>query len=563
MALIWLLAIILVDPRGEFPLIDDWAYRWSVDQLVVHGRFALSDWSATNLAGHVLWGALFAKLFGTGFETLRASTLMLGFVGGVALYVWLRVVHVRPAHALVGALCLLLNPIYLALSFTFMTDVPYAALQIAAMALLTTGLAGSGTIALASGWALALFALSIRQVGIAIPSGYGAALLWRDGLRARSLTLAIAPVLGFWLAQKAYERWLAATGRLPAQFGFNAEEIASRLAEPLSVILVQAGNAIIYLFMYGGLFVLPVALLVMRSALAPLPLRAKLVLRWAIPAVSCLIAAVITAIDGPMPIWGGILSKWGVGGHLGLPEAPIALRILITVASALGGTLGCAILLVRLWQLVSGQYSRAAAGTIAACFVVGGLLFAPLLLIPARFDRYLLPILPCLIVALLARPDAIGQMAPADPRGGRRRLLLASLALVAFAFFGATGSRDFLSEERARLAALRQALALGYPRENIDAGWILNGWHMYGEVGARRNIRALASWYGDPILRVTYRHSYGYEIIARVRVDRVQPWARWMDTPILIERRMPGFGAFIGPPSYDPAVGPEFGYPHE
>jgi hypothetical protein len=563
MALVWIVAIVVVDPRGEFPLIDDWAYRWSVDQLVVHGRFALSDWSATNLAGHVLWGALFAKLFGTGFETLRASTLVLGYLGGAAFYIWLRVVHVRRAHALVGALSLLLNPIYLALSFTFMTDVPYVAVQIAAMVLLTLGLAGTGSVALASGWVLALFALSIRQVGVAIPFGYGAALLWRDGLGLRSIALAIVPVCGFWLVQEAYERWLEATGRLPAQFGFNAEEIASRLAEPISVILVQAGNAVIYLFMYGGLFVLPAALLVMRSAVAPFPVRTKLALRWAILAVSVAVTVAISLINGPMPIWGGVLSRAGVGVHIGVPEAPIPLRILITFAAALGGTLGVVVLLVRLWQLLSGQYPRVAAGTLAACFVLGGLLFAPLLLMPARFDRYLLPILPCLVVALLVQPNGHKRAASAEHGGSRQRIALASLVLAGFCFFAVAGTKDFLTEERARLAALQHGLALGFSRDSIDAGWVLNGWHLYGRVGARKNIRALSSWHGDPLLRITYRRSYGYEVIAEVAVNRVQPWAWRIGAPVLLERRMPGYGAFIGPPSYDRGTGPEFGYPHE
>jgi hypothetical protein len=563
MALIWIAAIVIVDPRGEFPLIDDWAYRWSVDQLVVHGRFALSDWSATNLAGHVLWGALFATLFGIGFETLRASTLVLGFLGGAALYLWLRAVKVRPAHALIGALCLLLNPIYLALSFTFMTDVPYVATQIAAMLLLTTGLASSGGIATASGWGLALFALSIRQVGVAIPFGYGAALLWRDGIRVRSLALAIAPVLAFWIAQKLYERWLDATGRLPAQFGFNAEEITTRLAEPISVILVQAGNGIIYLFMYGGLFVLPAALLVMRSAVAPFPLRTKLALRWTILAVSGLATLAITLIDGPMPIWAGVLSPAGVGIHIGVPGAPIPLRVLITFAAAVGGTLGTVILLVRLWQVLSGRYTSAAAGTVVACFVVGSLLFAPLLLMPARFDRYLLPILPCLVVALLVRPETGNRRPPAAPGGSRRRVALAAFVLAGFCFFAVAGTKDFLTEERARLAALQHALSLGYARDTIDAGWILNGWHLYGRVGAVKNISALPSWHNDPVLRITYMRSYGYEIIAEVPVARIQPWASRAGVPVLLERRMPGFGAFVGPPSYSRSSGPEFGYPHE
>jgi hypothetical protein len=48
-ALCWIAAILLVNPIGEFPCVDDWAYLKSVRALVERGEIVLSDWSAPNL----------------------------------------------------------------------------------------------------------------------------------------------------------------------------------------------------------------------------------------------------------------------------------------------------------------------------------------------------------------------------------------------------------------------------------------------------------------------------------------------------------------------------------
>ena len=38
---IWILMAVVVNPLGDFPLNDDWAYGWSVKVLVETGDFRL------------------------------------------------------------------------------------------------------------------------------------------------------------------------------------------------------------------------------------------------------------------------------------------------------------------------------------------------------------------------------------------------------------------------------------------------------------------------------------------------------------------------------------------
>ena len=122
--LLWLFLVILVNPIGNFPLNDDWAYGWTVNTLLTTGQFYLSDWTAPNLVPQALIGTLFTLPFGFSFTALRFSTLTLGLLGVLVTYGLLREVNAARGAALCGALILALNPLYFSLANSFMTDVP-------------------------------------------------------------------------------------------------------------------------------------------------------------------------------------------------------------------------------------------------------------------------------------------------------------------------------------------------------------------------------------------------------------------------------------------------------
>src|SRR5260370_17820372 len=137
---IWIVVALLIDPRGEFPLNDDWAYAAAVKTLLGGGGIRLSGWTTVNLIAQVLWGALFCLPFGFSFTALRISTLVLGLTGVLALYGLLREGDADHGTALFGALLLAFNPLYLVLSYTFMSDVPFIAFSILSFYFLLRGM---------------------------------------------------------------------------------------------------------------------------------------------------------------------------------------------------------------------------------------------------------------------------------------------------------------------------------------------------------------------------------------------------------------------------------------
>src|SRR6266487_3027811 len=123
------LLLVAVPPAGDFPIADDWLYARMVKSLVELGQLQISPWSSATFVLQAYWGALFAQLFGFSHSVLRASTLLLGALGVLAFYLLLRDLLDR-RRALLGALLLLANPLYVHLSYTFLTDIPFLTLAL-------------------------------------------------------------------------------------------------------------------------------------------------------------------------------------------------------------------------------------------------------------------------------------------------------------------------------------------------------------------------------------------------------------------------------------------------
>ena len=86
----WVLLAFLIDPRGDFPLNDDWAFGLPVKALVEHGSVRFTEWTCPSLITQMGWGRVFCLPGGFSFTALRLSTLTLGLVALVTQYFLLR-----------------------------------------------------------------------------------------------------------------------------------------------------------------------------------------------------------------------------------------------------------------------------------------------------------------------------------------------------------------------------------------------------------------------------------------------------------------------------------------
>ena len=181
---------LLVGPRANVPVIDDWVYAWSVEHFLKTGRLEVLDISAFYPIAQILWGALFALVAGFSFTTLRASTVIVAVVGCCAVYLTLRELGCRRSTSLLGALALAVDPAYFALSFSFMTDVPFTSISTVTLYWYVRAVRRGEANAVWIGSLFAILAFLIRPIGIVLPLAMVPALIWN---RKSRLTVPHSP----------------------------------------------------------------------------------------------------------------------------------------------------------------------------------------------------------------------------------------------------------------------------------------------------------------------------------------------------------------------------------
>ena len=529
---IWILAALVVDPTGNFPLNDDWAYASAVRALVEQGELRLSGWTATNLIAQLLWGAMFCLPFGFSFTALRISTLVLAILGIVATYALLREAQAKPGTALIGALTLAFSPIYFALSYTFMTDVPFTAVTTASSWLLVRGIRRGGLAEVAAGLALAMTAILIRQIGLAIPIAFGVAYLAMRGLGFWRLVEAIIPVSTGFAVQTAYQGWLHWLDRVPAKFGNQIETLRMRLSLPWATIAGDATTIIFYTLVYTGFLLLPFLIVAHRASG-----RSRGCIFYFGAAGAAAVLTVTLKIHGTrMPLHPNILTNGGIGWELA--PAPGLLWLAVTFLGSFGAILLVAGLIrAGLAFLTPSRIGFEAREPPVLVFAMAAIAttFAPLPLLGlvgfGFYDRYLIVYLPWLML-LFAGTYRV------PPSYGRCRTALVTgvAALVATATFSIMATHDYLAVHRVRWAALTDTMhRYRVGPERIDGGFEFNGWYLYDDDYVRKPDK---NWYwvlGDDYVVQLGSLRRNYEQLAEYPVDWWLPWSRGK---VITQRRM-------------------------
>ncbi|MGE0122817.1 MAG: ArnT family glycosyltransferase [Vicinamibacterales bacterium] len=453
----------------DVPVIDDWTYAWSVEQLLAHGRLQVLDWSAVYPLGHALWGAGWSLVLGFSFGALRLSTLALGAVAAAALYFLLRELGAAPRLARFGAAVLAVNPAFVLLSSSFMTDVPFVAFTLLALLGYVRAVRRADVRWVWWGGVWACLSCLDRQVGVLTPIAALPLLISpAPGLRRPAVAVALVTT---WLVMLAGAAGVAAaigtTGEqrtLLAALGYLTSLPADRyLAYSLTVLTAVA------------FFALP-ALVVLSAASATWR-------RAALPIAVAALATVMLAVNGEIPLPlrpGGTWTLLELGGPRQLvpgawsAAAPPWIEHLLRAAGVVA--FGLAVLAVGRRPAALDAPSRPRPGAVAAAL---GDPRAPLLTYLAAYvvlvnvlwffnDRYVLVLLPVLVALALGRATV--------PTVGLR----AGWALAAvYAVVAVVGTRDTLRFHEAVRDEWQALVDAGVPPGDIDAGYVWNGWMLY------------------------------------------------------------------------------------
>jgi hypothetical protein len=147
---LYILCILAADPRGEFPLNDDWSYARTAFSFGSGKGMHVDEWSAPSLVGQAFYGGLLTRLFSPRFNVLRFSTLFLSCCTAILLWRIFSRLKVRKGFATVLLLAWIFNPLQFNLSFTFMTEIPFLFFVVLAIYFYVLYLDGHKTVALVS-----------------------------------------------------------------------------------------------------------------------------------------------------------------------------------------------------------------------------------------------------------------------------------------------------------------------------------------------------------------------------------------------------------------------------
>ncbi len=515
----------LTNPLGDFPLNDDWSYGQAVRNLIQNHEYLLTNWTSMPLLTQVLWGALFSLPAGFSFTALRFSTLFLSLAALLLLLLLVRRKGEQLFPTLLAPLLLLFNPVYLNLSHTFMTDVPFIAFMLGSILLLVQGTERENNVLLTLGVCLAVLAALLRQTGMLIPVAFGIGCLSRGRAGTRRVLLTAGFFLLTVAAYVVYTRWLSATGRLPTGYHAQTRQVMAVLGSGLPALARRAAGSLLTTFTYLGLFTLPIGLLFLDIARK----RRLVVLLAASTALLALAQLLHVGFAG------NILSDRGVGpftlahsDNFSAFTGSKASTAVLGLLTILGGALLIE-MLARVLRNFRSTY------VCSVCLSLAGLYFASLLLVQ-QFDRYMLVYLPLLAIPAMVE---LHRTPPA-----RAAVAAALSALLLYGAFSVSAVHDYLAWNRTRWQAIGQLTSdLAVTPARIDGGFEFNGLYTYSEDYVRRPNMS-PWWVKDDEYVVAFDVIPGYDVL------ETYPVKSWLPAGIrriyTLRRTRPPDGSVLG-----------------
>jgi hypothetical protein len=462
-----LLCELISRPYTTMGVCDDGPYIFMARTLANTGHFAYNGWATAMIGWQLYLGAAFIKLFGFSFTTVRMSTLLVAVVLAWLLQRTLVLAGISERNATIGTLALVLSPLYLMLSVTFMSEITGLFAVVICLYGCLRALRSSTDRAII-GWlyfsilanALCGTSRQIAWLGILVmvPSA-----LWLLRERRRVFIAGTVGTLAGALFILACMHWFSLQPyTLP-------EHLTVHRGEEFDVL-----SSYFHAFLELPFLLLPMVILFIPEIWRSLRRSIK------VASVASVIYAVVllalqwrhTYMVQPLlePTIGDWVTKYGIYGSIFMVGAPpiflhTGLRVVLTIAS-LGGLLGLIISLVSNRKVLPGNALHIRwqqLGTLLAPFaIVYSLLLIPRAASGGIFDRYLLELL---VVALICVTRYYQEQI-------QPRLPVSSHLVVAIvAVYGVACIHDMFALYRARIVLESEVGAAGVSDTSVDYGW--------------------------------------------------------------------------------------------
>ncbi len=538
--------IVFISPQGNFPLNDDYIYGQAVRHLLNSGQFELAA-SSPSCFLHIILGAVACKLFGFSYVVLRTVTLAVGLAGTIALYLTVCELGLRRQIAGLIALVYVTNPLFVNLSFTFMTDVASITFCNFYFLFLIRGMRRDSKGAFLAAAIMLLSAAAIRQTA-AIYVLCNLCLLpvyWIQRRHFWTILVFLVALPILWTMELEILLEAIHTLGVPhtvykSQLLLAAAELVRSPFQQLYQLVVKLGQLSCYL----GLFCAPLICAFAFNLLDRIGEHIRKAWPWfllSVVVVGCAIGQLILQQQRLMPfspiLWKipdlGVCSivstanpQWQPWLLAYLTSSAVVLSIVLLTILGIGLWCALSIAIRSLWhylrmrkehQPIDPHVARKRLPLFCFLLVIVSLGFLTFQTLVRDYDRYyilvLAPVLICLAITwrwLKVKPT----------------WAMSGLILIAMAIPTTAAQQHYMSWNRARWAALSDLEARGLPADEIDGGY---------EYNVSRDISLWNYW--------SYGRN-GYKVAIRYRGSSPQNRMRWW--PIHGEKHIISFSPLPG-----------------
>ncbi len=472
-----LICILLSNPFNVVGFNDDWSYGHVAMKMAATGRMQYNGWGSPILLFQTFWALPWIRTFGFSFPVLQIAMIpvSMGFV--LLVYATGRAIGLSPELAAFASVATGTSPLFLPLAASFMTDASgcfFAMLCVYA----TIRCVQAGGLRGAARW---LWVLTLagaigganRQIVWAAPITLIPYLFWARRADKGFSAHAIAAYGGVSVAILAIVHY----------FGQPYGPLQLSHRQLRWVLLHESGKAMSLTVSLALVCVLAS----MPAFCCFLPLVKRRPLLWsgicflALAAFTfCVVnfGGVVAPFGNSILTWVGIASE-GQEWFLTKPAvlSPVV-RIVIT------GLVNLCVLSLIVGAFGNGRRyldpGHRAALSVFGIFSLGyTALIVPGALIGLAFDRYMLPLVPLLMLVVLLQFGWHRRPVP----------LIAWCCLLLFSCYGIVTTHDYSAAVRARLAVADELETTGISRDQISAGFEYDGWTQVERSGYVRVVR--------------------------------------------------------------------------
>jgi hypothetical protein len=534
--LIWIIPAIIINPLGNFPIGDDFAYGKPLKYFLETGKMTITNWSSMTLIGHLYIGSLVTSIFGFSFSVLRITTLFFGLLGVIAFFFLVKEFGVKNIYSAVAAFLLGFHPMFYYLNYTYMTDVSFLSISILSLLFYVKFIKLSTInyqLSTINYYILAcifnIIALLIRDLAIIFPVAFSLAYIYKYGFKIKNIFIIFLPLFLILITFFLWRYWVETAIGIPKNLDYSRKRLFSLwMSGKFSYLLLIYVKNIVITTMYFGLYTIPVILALFYSKYKDFTKKSLKFLCGLIIILNILFVALILKIE---KIYNSVFEMLSshvilhnfVFGNIHLPQysyEEIFPKVYIIVLAVIGLTAGivmCYLFYYKIKEYFIKNNNKIFTKWegIYEFIFLNAIFYLILIFSQYMYNRYLFPLFILTLLLLLINENIYCSKS-------FLKVFFLGIVMLFYFYNSIAGAHDLMEYNRNVWFAndyLENELKIN--KANIDGGFEYNAYYFYNW-----NYKPTKDknwwWINDDEYLVTFGKPVNYKVLKEF------PWTKWI-----------------------------------